>query len=240
MTWKGRDPLPAAPGHPCWLLPTSDDVAVEIARRRSDLRGMGWSILSCDPLVVQKLSDKAMLQDYAQELGLQAHLPARYASADHACYPCILKSATGEFGKDCHIVHSSDGVHTLVPHELGPRWVLQELILGIMEYSVTLLVQNGDLLEIIGTQYEYGSEAYVYPDVRKIGKRTYQVPSEQLAVMRAFLCEYSGICNFNFKIRSDGRLCFFEINTRIGGDLACDVHRDRAHDLFERLDKIIV
>ena len=32
-----------------------------------------------------------------------------------------------------------------------------------------------------------------------------------LAVMKAFLPGYSGICNFNYKVRADGRMCIFEV-----------------------------
>ena len=39
--------------------------------------------------------------------------------------------------------------------------------------------------------------------------------------MRSFVREYNGICNFNYKVRSGGELCIFEINTRIGADLGC-------------------
>merc|ERR550525_639858 len=57
--------------------------------------------------------------------------------------------------------------------------------------------------------------------------------------MKAFLHEYRGICNFNYKVREHGdSLCIFEVNTRVGADLACDVPRSRARCLFEKLEEL--
>ena len=56
--------------------------------------------------------------------------------------------------------------------------------------------------------------------------------------MGAFVCGYSGICNFNYKVRKGGDICVFEINTRVGADLACDVPRARAKELFEKLNTL--
>jgi carbamoylphosphate synthase large subunit len=46
--------------------------------------------------------------------------------------------------------------------------------------------------------------------------------------MKAFLADFSGICNFNYKLRTEGGMCIFEVNARIGADLACDATRSRA------------
>ncbi|CAK0818763.1 unnamed protein product, partial [Prorocentrum cordatum] len=54
--------------------------------------------------------------------------------------------------------------------------------------------------------------------------------------MRQFLEGYSGICNFNYKLREGGGMCILEANPRIGADLAGDVPRERARELFELLD----
>ena len=57
--------------------------------------------------------------------------------------------------------------------------------------------------------------------------------------MKGFLADFSGICNFNYKVRPDtGSMCIFEVNARVGADLACDVTRRRAAALFEKLDAL--
>merc|ERR1711879_348935 len=100
----------------------------------------------------------------------------------------------GEFGKDCHIVHSAiDVKHWITQGSDCPstKWVLQELVRGSREYSVSLLVVAGELIDVIGMEYEYGSEAYVYPDVVKLGKRLFEVPQSHVEVMRALLQDFS-------------------------------------------------
>ena len=68
------------------------------------------------------------------------------------------------------------------------------------------------------------------------------MPKAHLDTFKQFLSGFSGICNFNYKLRQDGSkdggLCIFEVNARIGADLACDVPRRRAAALFSKLDAL--
>jgi len=57
--------------------------------------------------------------------------------------------------------------------------------------------------------------------------------------MRAFLGGYQGICNFNYKVRDDGSMAIFEINTRMGADLACDMPAQMLRGLMRTLDETI-
>ena len=43
--------------------------------------------------------------------------------------------------------------------------------------------------------------------------------------------------NINHKVRADGRPALFEVNTRVGGDLAKDMPRPRAAAFFEAPDQ---
>ena len=89
-----------------------------------------------------------------------------------------------------------------------------------------LLVDRGVSKDAIATKYVYDKEEYIWPHVRELRdyrKSSRDVPAAHLTTFGAFLHAYSGVCNFNYKVRPDGRLCIFEINTRIGADLACDV-----------------
>ena len=40
------------------------------------------------------------------------------------------------------------------------------------------------------------------------------------------------------QVRPDGGLCIFEVNARVGADLACDVPRRRAAVFFEKLESL--
>ena len=36
------------------------------------------------------------------------HLPQHYATLGEATYPCVLKGAQGQYGKNVHVVHSAE------------------------------------------------------------------------------------------------------------------------------------
>lgn len=239
IKWFGEGPVPSAP-EDCWLLPTSDEMAVYIATMQTTLLAAGWKLLTCAPHTVHNLSNKARLYQYAREHGLLKYLPRHYTSPETCQYPCILKAAIGQHGKDVYIVRSREEVYEIARDGFGSIWLLQELVSGQMEYSISLLVDNGKILDAVCTEYKYSQQEYVWPhDVEELSRRSHNRISERhYRVMRSFLTEYSGICNFNYKVRRDGSMCIFEINTRVGADLACDVPRKRARALFEKLDKL--
>lgn len=77
--------------------------------------------------------------------------------------------------KDCFIVDGPGDVSRYLPQGMRDGWILQELVYGSSEYSVSLLVLGGCIRHAIGMMYEYGSDAYVYPNVRKLGKHLWEV-----------------------------------------------------------------
>mmetsp|Transcript_43534 Transcript_43534/g.134541 ORF Transcript_43534/g.134541 Transcript_43534/m.134541 type:complete len:103 (+) Transcript_43534:366-674(+) len=98
---------------------------------------------------------------------------------------------------------------------------------------------RGEVLDLVGTRYEYDKEEYVWPhDVQEVSTVCCSVPVEHLAIMRTLLQGFSGICNVNYKLRPSGNMCIFEVNPRVGGDLAFDVPRPRARALLEKLDAL--
>jgi len=237
--WDGELPLPSPPSSPCWLLAAKDDMALCISRLQTELLAAGWKVLTCDEKVINRLSNKANLSDYAKRLGMLGHLPQHWVTPAEAQYPCLLKAAVGEHGQNIHIVNSMEEVLDVTTDGFGSTWLLEELCEGSIELSVSLLVVSGEILDAVCTEYEYDQEQYVWPHVGEVGRRSYDnIPAEHLAVMKDFLFEYSGICNFNYKVRPNGRMCIFEVNTRVGADLACDVPRSRARALFAKLDSI--
>ena len=241
MTWRGKPAglVPRAPG-PCWLLPVNGTMARTISRMQGQLRKAGWKVLTCDVGLIEILDNKVNLRTHAERLGLLEHLPRHYASPEDAQYPCILKAAIGEHGRGVYLVRSAAEARKHVGDgALGARWLMQELIEGAVEYAVSLLVRDGRIVDAVSTAYEYDATAYAWPhDVEEVGRSTSDdVPAAHMAVMEAMIGGYSGICNFNYKVRADGALCIFEVNARIGADLACDVPRARARAFFEKLDE---
>ena len=189
------------------------------------------------------LGSKSGLRDHAERFGLLEHLPAYFMDASTAQYPCVLKNATGVYGKDCHIVRSASEVDAILQGKsIGEEWVMQEMMPGRYEYSTSLLVVEGEIVWDACTRYEYDRDEYVWPHVTEHeDKRSFPpTPPAHLAAMTAFLaCEgwrYSGFCNFNYKLRADDSMAIFEINSRIGADFACDIPRPRARAALEMLD----
>lgn len=238
IKWKGERPLPSAPrSTTCWLLPATDDMAITIARLRPQLLAAGWQLLTSEEEVVERLSNKAALARYAAQLNMLDSLPQHYAAPEVAVYPCILKAALGEHGKNVHIVRSADEATAIATEGYGTDWLLQELCPGAVEHSVSLLVRDGVIADAVSTEYTYDKEEYVWPDAEEVGRSSSsKIPPKHLETMRRFLSEYTGVCNFNYKVRPSGELCIFEVNTRVGADLACDVPRRRARAFFEKLD----
>jgi len=240
LGWNGRGRLPDPPqGLPCWLLPAQEETAIAIAEHRAELRRVGWKVLSSAPEVVSRLGNKASFRDLARELGLEAALPKHYDDPESAEYPCVIKPAVGTWGKDTHIVYYAEECRRHGGDNVGSQYVLQELISGRMEYSTSLLCNNGEILDAVCTRYEYNREQYVWPnDVEEVGHDYVSVPAEHMDLMRRFLGGFSGVCNFNYKLRYDGAMCIFEVNPRVGGDLAFEVPRARARAFFEKLDSM--
>lgn len=313
LDWKGSHPAPTPPSdgkspgaeRRCWLLPAQDDAAEVIAEREIELQQAGWRVLTCDPALIATLRDKAALHELAEVRGFSASMPERYAQPANASYPCILKPSRGTWGKDAHIVYSSEEVLRIVQRnkifeveqqaeqqaeyyaqsvsgygsrfeddpfdnmededygnwraevlqkaqeavnewmaaaeleDIPSSWVLQELVPGKYEYSTSLLVSKGEILDAVCSRYEYSSDIYIWPQLEYLVSEYVSVPESHLALMRAMLGDFSGICNFNYKVRPNGEMCIFEVNPRIGGDLVFDVPKKRLRVLFEKLDAML-
>ncbi|CAE8597991.1 unnamed protein product, partial [Polarella glacialis] len=160
VAWDGKGNLPPAPAAPCWLIPTQDDAAVAIAEQVAELRKQGWKVLSCDPRRIDQFRNKAKFRQLADRIGLLFLLPVHYNSIEDARFPCILKPAIGTFGKDTHIVRDAAEATRIAPSGLGDRWLLQELVSGDKEYSTSLLVSSGEILDSACIRYTYSMEEY--------------------------------------------------------------------------------
>lgn len=254
IKWESGLPLPVPPQSSTWLLPCSDAAGVAIARHRDELRRLGWRVLACSPALVSTLGDKVSLRVRACELGLERHLPRSYASLEAATYPCILKAARGEYGKTVHMVESSGQARKLLRSHAagfgaGARYVMQELVRGSVEHSLSLLVEDGRIVRALHTRYEYEDDAYVWPRVReRTRESTDTPPPSHMAVLRQLTVGYSGFCNVNYKTRAaesatggagdpDTVLAIFEMNMRVGGDVVNDTPKPAARAFLSGLEE---
>ena len=247
MEWRSGTPLPVAPaGASCWLLPCKCDTAIEIGQYADELVTNGWKLLTCAADVVARIGNKYNLFRHAEALGMLEYLPQHYETPASASYPCMLKAHAGEHGKGIYIVHSADEIAAKSGSPMfdKTKWLLQELCAGRIEKATSLLVKDGTIHDAICTDYEYDcdeSGVYVWPNVQELQERRRShedIPPSHLDTMQKLCTGFTGICNFNYKVRPDGTMCIFEVNARIGADLACDVPRKRAATFFAKLDVI--
>eukprot|EP00931_Biecheleriopsis_adriatica_P105266 TRINITY_DN79829_c0_g1_i1.p1 TRINITY_DN79829_c0_g1~~TRINITY_DN79829_c0_g1_i1.p1 ORF type:complete len:447 (-),score=90.99 TRINITY_DN79829_c0_g1_i1:170-1510(-) len=241
LQWEGNGPVPDAPPDPCWLLPSQDDIAVLIASRSHELLQHGWRVFQNDPGLVSVLRNKVELHKHAERLALEHFMPKRYVSASSARYPCVLKAAIGTWGSDMCIARSEEDVASFLAKRClsEESMLLQELLPGQQEFSTTLLTIDGEIFDYICTKYKYDREEYVWPDATELNHCCQSVPESHLKTMAAFLPGYTGIINFNYKVRKCGTMCIFETNPRVGADFAFDVPRPRVRQLLEKLDAVL-
>ena len=243
LDWRGAPPLPPPPAPRCWLLPATDAVALSIARHRVALAALGWRLLTCDEAAVRRLSDKAEFHSTAVALGLAAHLPTHYSSAADASYPCILKGAEGEHGRAVRIVQSAgeatERTARAVADGDGDRWLLQEQYEGRSSTRRRCWWRRGRWSRwcAFGTsttrRVRVAAQCQRAQGAAVCGRGGAGAPQ----VMAALVKDYTGVCNFNYKLRdADGSLAILECNTRVGGDLAADAPRKAAKEFFEALD----
>ena len=179
-----------------------------------------------------------------EDFSLTCHYSLHYPNPAQAFYPCLLKGAEGCHGCHVHLlVRCVADVEDLTGHDAdafdSAHWLLCEMVRGRFECSTTLLVCDGVIHDAVCTVYDYGSDEYIWPYAKEVSRASHdEVPQAHLEVMRAFVDGYSGVCNFNYKVREDGCVAIFEMNTRIGADLAVDMPRPRAAILLEKLDAL--
>jgi len=244
--WAGGLPVPKPPMcHQCWILPTNQKYAELIARWQQELRAQGWKVLTSSKDLVAELGNKAGLHRLAAQRGLLECMPRHFASPRVAAYPCIVKPVDGEYGQRTVIVKSLKEAQRIEAclEEAGSRlsesYVLQELVVGAHEFATSMLVKDGELYDAVTTEYVYENSEYFYPMCRERWRRFYDpAPRAHLRALSPFLKDFSGICNANYKVCSNG-FRLFEINVRMGGDLATDVMpRSRVGDFISKLDEL--
>lgn len=120
--------------------------------------------------------------------------------------------------------------------DLGPDWLLQEIVPGEYEYSTTVLMDHGTIVDYACSRYKFSRDVYVWPALEYSKSDHVSVPEHHLGTMQLLLTNFTGIGNVNYKIRPDGRMCIFEVNPRVGGDLVWDVPKPRVRAMFEKLD----
>ena len=89
-----------------------------------------------------------------------------------------------------------------------------------MEYSVSLLVDRGEIIDALTVAYTYDTDAgdHVWPRVREVKefRNSWRgLSSRHRQVFQKLLDGFSGVCNFNYKLRQIGTACHSQ--SRLGG-----------------------
>lgn len=246
--WCGGLPVPRPPVAGAWLLTTSEEHALQVARWQDSLRAAGWRVLTAHEDIISELGSKDGLLRRATRLGLLQHLPRHHAPGTHVRYPCVLKPSRGWAGQHVHIVRSAAErkrrtreYEEVLGSPCGPL-LAQEWVAGATEFSTSLVVYEGRLYEAVTMEYTYDRDDYIWPRCRKAKPPECHawgvVPgAERLRVLEALLASFSGICNVNYKLRAsraedEPELKVLEINPRVGADLGHDVPRAEAARLL--------
>ena len=218
-----RSPLKHVPrnGAPALLLAQTDEYALRLVREATRFRQLGWLLLVPSLETAVSLSNTGMLYGLAATRGVLDAFPIRYASLSRAPYPHVMKTVTGTFGQNVHIVWRQEDARTIMASS-QKEWIHQELIEGAYEISTLLLAIDGCIRHAIRTEYHYDAAAYVWPAVNEIlhdRTSTTELPASEANVLGTLLEGYSGICNFNYKLRKDRSIAIFECNIRAGRDI---------------------
>ena len=245
--WEGGLPVPKPPsghGRPL-LLPVTEERAQLVARWEHELRRAGWKIVTSLEDTIVELGSKDGLRRRAERLGLLAHLPRFYCSKSAASYPCIAKPTNGVAGRWVQLLQTE---HEATQHErhyadTGAQYgqlIFQEWVPGHKEYATSMVLRDGHIFAACTVEYKYDRQDYTWPKCQEVERRFLgtATASSHLRILQAFLADYTGICNANYKLTHDGRLRILEFNPRIGGDLGTDAPRDQAREMLLAMESL--
>ena len=207
-------------GHPLALSRLVHGTDTDIAPRLTErLRGLLGDI--CVPVakpdVIQLLDSKVDCSRLAGEQGIPQ--PVLYASAEEVkAFPVIFKRERSFGGSGVYKPESVEALRRLMANERGRRFLIEEFVEG-EDVSVDM-VRWGD---------EFHAACY-----RTLSRRQGQGPADSrepceapaiIAYGRRLVeaVGYEGVCGMDFRVGTDGRICFLECNPRFTGGVATQV-----------------
>lgn len=216
------------------LVPTTHEVAHEIALRDADGLRDRILTLTCPWYVIDALEDKERLFHHAQRLGLTRSLPRHYATASQCRFPCIVKPSDGVFGAGVTIANDARELRAWMKRFAATtRWVFQEYVPGPVEYSTLLVVVRGKIKAAMRSAYTYDGDVYVWPHAEQVDYRfSRRLPKAESSVFARLLGAYTGICNVNYKLVDGGLPKILEFNMRLGADSG-DVPADELYRFLQ-------
>lgn len=197
------------------VIPLSEDDIIRCPR--------AFPTLAPPSRAVETLRDKVSFAAYAEAVGLAAFCPTVYRSPEEVRFPCIVKPARAEYGVGIRVFRSSEQFASFLAEEgWNPKsQICQQFISGEVEYSTHCVLKDGRLLWSCSFACELLEGSEIRQGVTFRTMRNVTPPAGFLDAAERILAplEYSGPCNFDYKVPAPGRIAIFEINPRFGGSL---------------------
>lgn len=196
--------------------------------------------LAPDERSLDAFADKRQFQAYVRDNALEDLCPEHFLSPAAARFPCVLKRTDLNAGNGVAVAASAEHLQSLLeqPPWLGHPTVIQALAEGDGEFVTHGVCKNGQFLWHTSFAYTLLPGEMVRSAKSLQSFRPIPTTSGTLGQLRRFLAplDYSGPCNFDYKLTPNGTLAMMEINPRLGGSL---MHPKNAPHLQAALSCIV-
>jgi hypothetical protein len=168
---------------------------------------------------VDTLRDKAAFANYAVEAGLGAHVPQRYASAEEASYPCVLKRTNRAGSYGVALAGSVDELNAMLRRRpwRGRPVLLQHYVEG-EDCVLHGVAVAGRIVWHCAYRYALPADVRIRTPDNFEGFDRVPCSTDDLALFERFLLplNYDGPFNIDFRRPPGGDPVIFEINARMG------------------------
>jgi hypothetical protein len=221
------------PGSPAAEIPAPtpeipEAVAIPLLEDHIRNRPKRLRSLAPDERSLDVLGDKRQFQDYIQGNGLANLCPEHFSSPAAARFPCILKRTGLYAGHGIAAVASAEQLQSLLdqPPWQGHPFVLQAMVEGDREIVTHCVCKKGQILWHTSYLYTLPPGQVIRCGVTGIPIQPLGVSPSVLRQLQRFLepLDYTGPCNFDYKLGPDRKLRIMEINPRLGGSLMLPAH----------------
>jgi carbamoylphosphate synthase large subunit len=166
---------------------------------------------------ITSFRNKYLFHKYASEYKLNAYVPELYTSNKDINYPVIVKPINGYASMGISIVETSDKI--LPEYFDTNKYIVEEYIAHKQEYVSHVVAKEGKIISCFTYCYTYEEEQNI-KCINSSSMALIILDPQYVKILTLFLqpCTYSGVCNFNFRLK-ENNITIFEINPRMGGSL---------------------
>lgn len=198
-----------------------------------------FSKLTPSTQALETFRDKQNFYHYCKQNNLIDYCPIVFEEISNIQFPCVLKRVNLNAGAGIVIAKNLD---ELLFYKSIEPWkdqicILQEYIPGAREYVLHCICDRGEVLWDCTYSYDLSEETIKTAEtvlcMKKIETSTLIIKNIEKFLLPL---KYSGPCNIDYKINSNGDLKVFEINPRFGGSLMLG---SNIYDLKEALKALI-